>query len=337
MQLLRGTLSVPETKPGHKKVLGMHRIHNLFRWSLTCLVVTCAGFNSGLAREWADASGRHTWKAEILAGNKELVVLRDRKGELQAVQVSELSAKDQKFVTRYLQETTSKVNRKIQTWTMASGLNIKGEVVGYKSGPVEISYRNGTPYVNRKRLAKIDPVYQAMLPRLIAATEDSDVETIDDFRDWARKHGRKKHSIQVDGVLMKLENGDEYAVPLFLFAEDDRQVLENGWAQWNAKETTRAQKEQQDVLLRAEADEYQRQKDQEDRQNKRIQMMQLGLLAADAGVTSIWEVTLMPGRGMNGRPMKVVVPANDSAAAQRAAVQRHPGYVPGPSRQLSRR
>jgi len=307
---------------------------------MKCLLLCCAivlSCGSSLAREWSDASGRHSWKADLLAANEQLVVLRDRRGELQAVQVKELSADDQAFVAKYLKEPDSKVSRDVHTWKMQSGLMVKGEVLGYKSGPVQIENRSGVPYVNGKRFRGIDPVYQAMLPKLIAKTEDDSVQTIDDFKDWAKKLRREKRSIQVDGVILKLEGGDEYAVPLFLFAEEDREVLENGWQQWNAEEATLERKQQEDVLLRAEADEYQRRKEAKEQENKRIQMMQLGMLAVNAGVTSLWEVKLAPGRGMYGRPMKVVVPANTSGEAKRAALQRYPGYIAGPSKQISRR
>lgn len=306
------------------------------RFFLLCIAVSlnCA---TCLAREWTDASGRHQWKAELFAASEQLVVLRDRKGELQAVQVSELSKSDQAFVRKYLREPAARVSRDFQMWTMASGLMIKGNVLGYKSGPVVIENRSGVPYVNEKRFRELDPVYQAMLPKLIAATEDESVESVDDFTTWAKKLRREKRSIQVDGVLLKLENGDEYAVPLFLFSEGDRAALENGWRQWSAAEATREQKEQEDVLLRAEAEEHQRREQATARRNQQIQLMQLGLLAVNAGVTSLWEVQIAPGRGVYGRPMKVVVPANDSLAAARTALQRYPGYVAGPSRQISRR
>jgi len=307
----------------------------LVKFLLCCAIALNSA--SSLAREWSDASGRHKWKAELLAASEHILVLRDRKGELQAVQVEELSDDDRAFVAKYLKETDSKVNRNVHTWAMKSGLMVKGEILGYKSGPVVIENRSGVPYVNSKRFRGIDPVYQAMLPRLIAATEDESVQTVDDFKAWAKKLRRDKRSIQVDGVILKLEGGDEYAVPLFLFADQDRQVLENGWQQWSAEEATREQKNREDVLLRAEADEYQRSKEAKEQENKRIQMMQLGLLAVNAGVTSLWEVSMAPGRGVYGRPMKVVVPANTSADAKRAAMQRYPGYVTGTLRQMSRR
>ncbi len=298
------------------------------------MTLSCA---SCFGREWSDASGRHKWKAELLAASEHLVVLRDRRGELEAVQVKELSKDDQDFVAKYLKEPDSKVSRDVHTWAMQSGLMVKGEILGYKSGPVEIENRSGVPYVNGKRFRGIDPVYQAMLPKLVAKTEDETVQTVDDFRNWAKKLRREKRSIQVDGVILKLEGGDEYAVPLFLFAERDREVLENGWQQWSAEEATLERKQQEDVLLRAEADEYQRGKEAREQEKRQIQMMQLGLLAVNAGVTALWEVKMAPGPGVYGRPMKVVVPANTSGEAKRAALQRYPGYIAGSSKQISRR
>lgn len=313
------------------------------RFLVLCAVIA-AGFGSCEAREWTDATGQYSWKAELFAASEELAVLRERNGDLHAVKVKELSKDDQQFVKDYLADEDGRVSQDEHTWTMASGLKIKGTVLNYKSGPVEFSSRSGVPYVNRKRYSRLDPVYQKMVIKLVAATQDDSVETEEDFRKWSRALRREKKVIQVDGVLMKLKSGDEYAVPLFLFSKADRQVLEAGWQQWSDEEATKQQRAQEDALLRAEAEEYQRrereeqQQQQEEREkDRRIQMMQLGLLAVDSGLTSIWEVTLLPGPGGYGRPLRVVVPANDSIAAQQAAMQQHPGYVAGPSRQLSRR
>jgi len=313
---------------------------SLVRQIILLCCVAATGLDVCHGREWTDASDQYSWQAELFAASKQIAVLRDRKGELQAVQVSELSQADKQFVEAYLREESSSVSKGIHTWTMKSGLKVKGTVLGYKSGPVEIENRSGVAYVNRKRFRGIDPVYQAMVVKLVAASEDDSVKSVDDFKAWVRTLRREKRMIQVDGVLMKLKGGDEYAVPLFLFSPPDRKMLETGWQQWSAEEATKQQKAQEDTLLRAEAQEYQeiqRRKEATDQENRRIQMMQLGLLAVDAGVTSLWEVQMAPGRGVYGRPMKVVVPANDSQAAQRAAMQKHPGYLVGPVRQISRR
>lgn len=310
---------------------------------LLCAVAT-VGFSSCDGREWSDATGRYKWKAELFAASEELAILRERRGDLHAVQVKELSEQDQEFVRKYLKDENGRVSQDEHTWTMDSGLKIKGTVLGYRSGPVEFSVKAGVPYVNNKRYRELDQVYQKMVIRLVAASEDSSVQTEDDFKKWARSLRREKRVIHVDGVLMKLKGSGEYAIPLFLFSKADRQVLEAGWEQWSAEESTRQQKAQQDALLAAEARDYQQrereqqqQQQEKEEQDRRIQMMQLGLLAVDAGLTSIWEVTLLPPPGSYGRPQRVVVPANDSISAQQAALQKYPGYVVGPSRQLSRR
>lgn len=316
----------------------------LCRGILFLCVAAVVSFGSCDGREWSDATGRYKWKAELFAASEDLAILRERRGDLHAVQVQELSEQDQEFVRRYLDEEDGRVSQDEHTWTMASGLKIKGTILGYKSGPVELSAKAGVPYVNKKRYRELDPVYQKMVIRLVEASEDSSVQTEDDFKKWARSLRREKRVIHVDGVLMKLKGGEEYAIPLFLFSKADRQVLESGWEQWSAEESTRQQRAQQDALLAAEARDYQQrereeqqQQQEQQEQDRRIQMMQLGLLAVDAGLTSIWEVTLLPPPGRNGRPQRVVVPANDSISAQQAAMQKYPGYVVGPSRQLSRR
>ncbi len=309
---------------------------------ILCLcVVAAVSAGSSEGREWTDATGKFHWRADLFAASEELAILRERDGDLHAVQVSELSEADQGFVKKYL-EDDSRVSQDVHNWTMASGLKVKGTVLAYKSGPVEFEYKNGTPYVNGKRFRQLDPVYQKMVIKLVAETEDPSVETEADYKKWARALRRQKRTVQVDGVLMQLQSGQEYSIPMFLFSRADRSVLEAGWQQWSDEEATRQQQAQQDALLRAEAEDYQRrskeaeQREQEEKeQDRRIQMMQLGLLAVDAGLTSIWEVQMAPGPGVYGRPMRVVVPANDSIAAQQAALQQHPGYVVGPTRQLS--
>jgi hypothetical protein len=67
----------------------------------------------------------------------------------------------------------------------------------------------------------------------------------------------------------------------------------------------------------------------------RIATMQLGLEAVQAGITSLWEVTLYPARGNAGAPLWVVVPGRNSAQAVANAQSKNPGYVVGPVRRVS--
>ena len=67
-------------------------------------------------------------------------------------------------------------------------------------------------------------------------------------------------------------------------------------------------------------------------------MMQLKLQAVQAGVTSLWEVTLYPAAGQGGPPQWVVVPGRDSRQATAAAFRaeswlcRRPGAAELPDR-----
>jgi hypothetical protein len=186
-------------------------------------------------------------------------------------------------------------------------------------------------------MRELDEVYQYMLPKLVAETEDRSVKDLADFKRWVRKKQGRKWVTNVDGVLMRMESGEEFAVPLFLFAESERFVLDNGWERWKAEETTRQEREQEDFLVRAEAEAYQREREAEARKNQQMQMLHLGLLAANAGVTALWEVQMFPGNGIYGRPVVVVVAAENSNGARAIAMQRYRGYTAGATRQISRR
>ena len=57
--------------------------------------------------------------------------------------------------------------------------------------------------------------------------------------------------------------------------------------------------------------------------------------AVQAGVTSLWEVTLYPGRPGIGPPLWVVMPGRNSGVAAEEAMASHPGYTVGPIRKVS--
>jgi hypothetical protein len=131
-----------------------------------------------------------------------------------------------------------------------------------------------------------------------------------------------------DGVLLELENGDEYGVPFFLFSDEDLKILEPGWQQWLAAhqareqaDQARADKEREALLLQKQAEAYQRDREAE----QQIKQMELNLLAADAGVTSIWEVELKPRGG--GYSRMVVVPGRNSDVASRTAMEKFPNHT----------
>ena len=64
-------------------------------------------------------------------------------------------------------------------------------------------------------------------------------------------------------------------------------------------------------------------------------MMQLEMLAVNAGIAQIWEVLLVPQPGVPARPTSVMVPAQNSQAARILAEQKYQGFIAGAVRQVS--
>ena len=140
-------------------------------------------------------------------------------------------------------------------------------------------------------------------------------------------------TFHLDGVVFETANGDEYTVPFFLFSDDDQQVIKSGWDEWLAAHGSNQFESLADhaFMLRSWAAARQR----DAKVQHQIARMQLKLQAVEAGLTSLWEVTLFPAAGRGGRPQWVVVPGRDSRQATAAALDEHPGYVAGPVRRVA--
>jgi hypothetical protein len=229
--------------------------------------------------------------------------------------------------------------KKMQTWTSRDGLRFRGRVTGYGSKDVALSYVGGTVRVNNKPFHEIDQIYQQMIPKIVAEYDDKSVTSEKELRLWSRKLRGKEKLFTVNGVMMWLENREEIAIPLFLFSDEERAVLEDGWEIWNATSEKDRQEEQEreSFLAEASAAEYQRnlEANAKARTNQQIQLMQLGMMAVNAGVTNLWEVQLLPRPGVRARPMVVVIPAVNSGQASALAVQKYPGFVSGAVRQMN--
>jgi len=288
------------------------------------------------AREWSDLTGKHKFEGDLIAANSDTVLVRGKRGDLEAYVVAELSEADQAFIKEYIDAKKDDTNpRKMQTWNGRDGLTFRGRVTGFGSKEVAVSYVSGAVRVNNKPLHEIDEIYQMMIPKIVAEFDDKSVESEKDLRLWARRLLGKTKSFTVDGVMMQLENREDIAVPLFLFADDQRALLEEGWDTWNAEATKDDERQRESFLAEASAAEYQRSREAEAKTNQRIQLMQLGMMAVNSGITNVWQVQLLPRPGVRARPMVVVVPAMNSAQASALAVQKYPAFVAGAVRQMN--
>ena len=229
-------------------------------------------------------------------------------------------------------DAVKKVSGAAQTWNLRNGDKLIGRVVGYSQKQITVQRRRGNLYVNDRLFDNLPKIYQIMVPKIVA----NDAQLVHDDRqaleDYLVAQKGAPQSFMVEGPLFELEGGDEYVVPFFMFSTGDQNLLKPGWDQWllaNSKKQYREAANQEFLIQSLMAA---RQRDEQIQQQ--IAQVQLNQ-AIFAGATSLWEVTLYPGRGTAGSPIWVVMPGINSGEASAAAVQKYPGYVPGPVRKVA--
>lgn len=284
------------------------------------------------ARTWTDASGRYTVEADLAGYTDDSVLLLREDQHLGEIDLDQLSEKDREFVaSQEAKSSTERLSAQKQTWTTKGGVKIVGRVVDYVSKQVALERRRGKLYVNDRVFDNLPEVYQTIVPKVVAHFEQNQVSDKKSLEAWL-VHNRAKPAVyQVDGVVMELASGDEYAVPFFLLSDDDLSLLQPGWDVWVNASDDRNARDDAATKLQTMAAAYQ----QNQQANRQIAQLQFAVQAANAGVTSLWEVTLYPGAGAAGPPLWVVSAGRDSRAASATALAQHPGYTVGPVRRVS--
>jgi hypothetical protein len=292
---------------------------------LACFVL--AGLSTlAQGRTWTDSSGNYRIEATLIAYNDTTVVLKKKNRQLVAVHINKLSKDDQSYLeSKEASEQTRQSADGMQTWTMASGLKVFGRVVCYAKKDITIQQRRGKIFVNDRMIDNLPKVYQKMLPKFVAHFEKIDIDDEAALKSWIKKLRGEPRTYDCDGVLLELENGDEYGVPFFFFSEDDQKTLRPGWERWLAADKNREKRNHEEFLLQSQAQAYQ----QDRATNQQIAVMQLQMEGYQAGLFDLWEVELFPGRGVVSPPFIAVVPARDSRSAAIEAVRRNPGFVSG--------
>lgn len=302
------------------------------RFIMHSALILCSSFGAPLvqAREWHDSTGKYSVEADVIASTEDQVVLKRKDGKLVMLAKEKLSAADQEYLE--MQKAANDSGEKdTQTWKMKSGLMVVGRLVAYGRKEVVIQRRRGKVYVNDRLFDNLPEVYQRMVPKIVEHFEKVKFDEEKDFKAWVAKLSGEPRRYLCEGVILELENGDEYGVPFIFFSEEDLRVLRPGWEQWLATQEDVQRRQEADFVLQAQAKAYQ----QDRRMNEQIAEMQLILSAVDAGVTDLWEVYLHPKPGTFARPQIVVVPGRDSRQAIAAALNRNPQYAPGPARKLN--
>lgn len=298
------------------------------RYSLSILLlfigICLVPSGSAFGRIWSNASGAYELEGEAISFNDSMVVVKKPTGELVALELKDLSTADQEFVrSQEAKDAERKAAEEMQTWTAKDGMKVRGRVLAYGRKQLIVERKLRAVYINGKQFSTLDPLHQRLVLRIISKLEDQQFDSEKQLDQWAKKLGSNPKSYPLEGVMLQLESGDEIGVPFFLFSTEDLAVLEPGWELWKEREESNASREHESFLVRSAARAY-----QQDRQvNQQIEMLKLDMLGAATGVIAIWQVGLAPGPGVFGRPMTVMVPAQNSEIASQLALQRYPGSV----------
>ena len=303
--------------------------------TLVLLTLTATNSLAGQVRTWTDSTGKYTIDATLIAFDESHIVIeRASDKALGTVDIDKLSEADQQYLeTKEAVDEASELSGKLQQWTLRNDLQVNGRLVDYARKKVVLRRTRGKIYVNDRNFDNLPEVYQRIIPQMVAEAGNkvTDKRTL---TSWLASRKGEPQEFVVDGVVLELENGDEYGLPFFLFSEADIEVLRPGWDAWLAANNDFDEKQEEALKLQVEAARY-RQQQQQDYSNH-IAELQLGMQAVEAGVTSVWEVTLYPAAGNNGPPLWVTGFARDSRDATNLALQKYPGYIAGPVRRVSR-
>jgi len=297
----------------------------------TVIIVAC---RVATAREWTDSSGLYTLEADLVAFNQKSVVLQREDKELVAMPIELLSETDREFLkSSEAEEANRKATEEQQTWTLRDGTKLVGRIVDYADRNLIIQQRRRRIYVNDRLLNNLPEFYRQLVPSIVSHTERLPRSDLRGLQNWLRRKEGEPQEFRVQGVVLEMDNGDEYAVPFFLFTDEDQKSLQSGWDSWQAVygRNEYAAAEDLGYLLRtlAAARAHDRSVQHE------IAMLKLNLKAVQTGLTSLWEVTLYSTAGQNRPPQWVVVPGRDSRQAANTALEMNPGYIVGPIRRIA--
>src|SRR5262245_39852963 len=176
------------------------------------------------ARKWTDSTGKYAFEADLLGTDDKMVVLqrKNRDKGLCAMPSDKLAKEDQAYLKS--KEASDSIRRSVdqqQTWTMRSGLKVIGRVVEYGRRNVTIQRKRGKIYVNDRLLDNFPDVQRKMLPKIVAHFEQAEIEDDKDLQKWIVGLKGEPRTYACEGVVLELENGDDYDLPFFFFSVYD--------------------------------------------------------------------------------------------------------------------
>jgi len=312
------------------------------------------------SRQWRDESGRFSITARLVTADDRWVVLdksTEADRELVILRTEQLSPADRRYLANRVEgvghpepsdttesaETRQQVDRHrgaaaVQSedspdsrWHLRDGDTITGKLIGFGSQRFRIGRQLGDVLVNGEELRSLPAAYRKVLPAVVAEVDDADIGDVEELESHLADLGGGPFDYAVDGVELQVSGRYSLTIPLPLLEPDEARQVADGFRRWQAaqeptvSEDDRAETNSRERLL---LDSYQRLRGRQrpadfGRAATRLKQLELQLLAADAGITDFWEVTLQPPNSY-AYPYTVIVPAETSAAARARAQSSFP-------------
>lgn len=313
--------------------------------TLTLVMLVTAWGQTG-DHEWTDATGNYKFTAELVVVNEKKAILQKHDGQLIAIDLDQLSEADRKYINsqRANKITPANTAAASKTWSLRDGFKVEGDIVDFVDREMTIRRYVGKIYVDEHKLDDLPKAYRKLIPAIASHIEQEVIEDEQQLMKWVKKQPYGKAVFQCKGVQIELDNGDRYALPLFLFEEADSAILQSGWHRWRQAQQQK-QREDELLLLRAQsAARSARSRESSVDQSKRntqqmlaIAELSMQLEAYDAGLFDLWEVQLLPPVGTSAMWQSVIVPGRNSDQAAKAALASYPDYRVGAIVKLRRR
>jgi hypothetical protein len=294
--------------------------------------------NAGDSRRWSDSSGKYTVEAELITVDKNLVVLERQDGELIALRRDELSDSDQKFLQKLdsAQEVSSE--RTVDSiWELGNGDEIAGSLIGFGRQELIVKREGGKIWVNERRLEELPAAYRKILPNVVAAIDSKPITSVGELEEHLAEFGAGPFRYTVSGVQLDLKDWGTITIPLSLLTIDQAKEIQPLLDRWQA-----AQQEDVSDVDRQDTESFERlalesrqrhrerylQRYQTAVQTRQFRLLELGLLAVNAGVTDVWAVAVYPiNRYGYGRTVLVTAP--NSLVARRRVALKYPYWEIG--------
>ena len=300
------------------------RVRYLFAAVLLCVMISPIL----KARDWTDSTGKFTQEAALVDYDDETAILKKPDGKLVSIPIDYLSKEDQKYLET---EEAKKVHEDYPTpyreWRLRDGREFEGEVIDYARSNVEFERKFGKVFINDKEFDKMNVPQQFIILQSVSQEAQKSIENAYALSEWLAAKGGKT-SFFVEGVVMELQNGEQFSVPFFMFSSADQNVLRPGWKDWVA---TADKKEEsvQDSMSRSQASLYLRARTRLDDEERKLNMMANTIRIQDGFGIRRWRVNMMPKPGANVPIIQIVAPGQNSYDAMAWAAQHYPMYTPG--------